>query len=97
MAVQLLFLQLSMGAADLRRRLSTFFWAPEPFTEAARATFFTEVVATWLPHFEAFLPTGALYFVGARLTWVDILLFDLLDAIGKQFIKIVLLSLLLLQ
>ena len=64
-------------------RLEKVFYDPN-FTIASRNTYITDVLPTWLDHFEKLAPTfdkesNDSFFIGDRLTWIDYILFELIS------------------
>lgn len=76
---------LVFGAEDLRAKLGPVLYSPE-FSAKLRDDHIQSVVYTWLSYFEKLAPVednstnaDGLFFASNRLTWVDYVMFDLLD------------------
>lgn len=70
---------------DLRAKLGPVLYSPN-FSAKLRDDHIQSVVYTWLSYFEKLAPVednstnvDGLYFASERLTWVDYVMFDLLD------------------
>lgn len=64
-------------------KLNKIFYDPN-FSIASRNTYITDVLPTWLCYFEKLAPTfdkesNDSFFIGHRLTWIDYILFELID------------------
>ena len=64
-------------------KLSKIFYDPN-FSIASRNTYITDVLPIWLGHFEKLAPnfdkeSNDSFFVGDRLTWIDYVIFELID------------------
>nr|XP_054764224.1 glutathione S-transferase Mu 1-like [Lytechinus pictus] len=74
---------LAQGVEDARSKLSKMIYDPS-FSLAIRNEYLREIAPLWLGYFEKIAPSIPSqqngYFVSHRLTWVDFLIFDLLDA-----------------
>ncbi|XP_068675336.1 glutathione S-transferase 2-like [Montipora foliosa] len=73
------------GAEDLRSKLGPVLYSPN-FSAKLRDAHLESVVYTWLSYFEKLAPVNStdkgidgLYFASDRLTWVDYVMFDLLE------------------
>ncbi|XP_020609413.1 glutathione S-transferase-like isoform X2 [Orbicella faveolata] len=78
-------LQLVQSKEDLRAKLSPVLYSPN-FSSKLRNDHIESVVYTWLSFFEKLAPVednstnvNGLFFASERLTWVDYVMFDLLD------------------
>lgn len=76
---------LVQGAEDFRSKLGPVIYDPN-FSAKLRNAHIESVVNTWLSYFEKVAPVNAtdkgidgLYFASERLTWVDYVMFDLLE------------------
>eukprot|EP00730_Choanoeca_flexa_P017928 TRINITY_DN8688_c0_g1_i3.p1 TRINITY_DN8688_c0_g1~~TRINITY_DN8688_c0_g1_i3.p1 ORF type:complete len:305 (+),score=77.38 TRINITY_DN8688_c0_g1_i3:21-935(+) len=69
---------ISMGAEDLRKRASKVMYDTD-FSATSRQGLFTTDVPTWLAHFEKLLGDDATFVTPDTITWVDYVMFDLLD------------------
>ncbi|XP_030851489.1 glutathione S-transferase P-like [Strongylocentrotus purpuratus] len=73
---------LALGVEDARSKLSKLVYDPS-FSVAMRDEYLKEIAPLWLGYFEKIAPSISSqqrgYFVSHRLTWVDFLIFDLLD------------------
>eukprot|EP00045_Choanoeca_perplexa_P012548 m.137313 g.137313 ORF g.137313 m.137313 type:complete len:151 (+) comp16051_c0_seq7:173-625(+) len=67
-----------MGAEDLRKRVSKLMYDPS-FSAEKRQDLFTTDVPTWLGHFERFLSADGSFIAPNVVTWVEFVMFDLLD------------------
>ena len=74
---------------DLRAMLGPVLYSPN-FTSKLRNDHIESVVYTWLSYFEKLAPAednstdvDGLFFTSKRLTWVDYVMFDLLDTYVK--------------
>ncbi|CAH1775922.1 unnamed protein product, partial [Owenia fusiformis] len=70
------------GAEDVRAKYGKMVYNPD-FTLADREEYLTVTLPLWLGYFEKLAPTSQqgkdIFFASSRLTWVDFLVFDLLD------------------
>jgi hypothetical protein len=69
-------------------KLNKIFYDPN-FSIASRNTYINDVLPTWLAYFEKLAPTfdkesNDSFFIGDRLTWIDYIVFELIDA-NREF------------
>lgn len=80
---------IALGAEDFRSKLGKVIYDPN-FSVVMRDEYIQTTAATWLPHFEKIAPNiqaeDVAYFGGKHITWVDFLIFDLLD-INVEFAR----------
>ncbi|KAJ8040549.1 Glutathione S-transferase P [Holothuria leucospilota] len=73
---------LAAGAEDFRSKLSRIIYDPNLSVDM-RDDYLQNVAPVWLNHFEKLAPQirdeETSFFVGGRITWVDYIIFDLLD------------------
>lgn len=78
---------LALGVEDARMKLTRMLYDPG-FSMSDRNHYLKEVMPVWLGYFEKLAPPLAkqekAFFASDRLTWVDFLVFDLIDA-NKDF------------
>lgn len=77
-------------AEDLRLKLNKVFYDPN-FSTVSRNTYITDVLPLWLGYFEKLAPTidkesNDSFFIGDRLTWIDYIMFELID-MNVEFVK----------
>ena len=71
-------------------KLNKVFYDPN-FSISLRNTYITDVLPSWLGYFEKLAPTfdqesNNTFFIGDRLTWIDYIIFELLD-MNVEFAK----------
>ena len=74
----------SFLAEDLRLRLSKVIYDPK-FSVETRNVYLADVLPTWLAHFEKLAPelnteNNDSFFVSGHLTWIDYIMFELIDS-----------------
>ncbi|XP_033636377.1 glutathione S-transferase P-like [Asterias rubens] len=81
---------LALGVDDFRAKLSKILYDPN-FSVEMRDEYIQTTAPMWLQHFEKLTPNFQLedmgYFGGKHLTWVDFLIFDVLD-LNLEFAKV---------
>jgi len=75
---------IAAGVADVNEKRARLMYNPNR-TVQLRAEFVNVTLPTWLSYFENFAPTritesDGLYFASDRLTWIDYLVFDMLES-----------------
>ncbi|XP_028404419.1 glutathione S-transferase P-like [Dendronephthya gigantea] len=74
---------IALGSEDLRMKLNKVFYDPN-FSISSRNSYVTDILPTWLGYFEKLASSfekesNQSYFIGDHSTWIDYIMFELID------------------